>query len=110
MTQQHWTQDPEQVRLLEQRLCGTGMSRRRFLQVVAAAGAAAAAGATATATAQASQAAPAGATSAPPTRLARDQILKLGSYTTDPSSHDFNADLYCGGEPSLFAGLTVFDH
>jgi oligopeptide transport system substrate-binding protein len=30
-------------------------------------------------------------------------------YDRDPLSHDFNFDLYCQGDPSLFAGLGKFD-
>jgi ABC-type oligopeptide transport system substrate-binding subunit len=33
------------------------------------------------------------------------QVLRI-AYNVDPASHDFNKDLYNGGEASLFAGLT----
>lgn len=39
--------------------------------------------------------------------LPDDQQIFRIAYNTDPASHDFNKDLYNGGESSLFAGLTV---
>ncbi len=33
------------------------------------------------------------------------QILYRGGFSADPASHDFNANLYCGGDPSVFSGL-----
>lgn len=34
------------------------------------------------------------------------QIFRY-AFNSDPASHDFNKDLYCGGESTLFAGLTT---
>ncbi|NJN16008.1 MAG: peptide ABC transporter substrate-binding protein [Oscillochloris sp.] len=39
--------------------------------------------------------------------LSADQQVFRYTFATDPSSHDFNKDLYCGGESMLFAGLTT---
>lgn len=37
------------------------------------------------------------------------QILYRGGFSADPTSHDFNANLYCGGDPSLFSGLLTMN-
>ncbi len=37
------------------------------------------------------------------------QVLYRGGFWTDPASHDFNANLYCGGDPSLFSGLLTLN-
>lgn len=37
------------------------------------------------------------------------QILYRGGFTSDPVSHDFNANLYCGGDPSLWSGLLTLN-
>src|SRR5207253_5316167 len=45
-------------------------------------------------------------------KLARDQHSRYGGggwFQNDPSSHDYNKDLYCSGVPSLWAGLMKFD-
>ncbi len=45
-------------------------------------------------------------------KLAKEQVLRYGGggwFQNDPSSHDFNKDLYCSGVPALFAGLMVFN-
>ena len=113
----------------------TGVTRREFLAalglggasvLLAACGAAPAsaptspptAGATAPTNAPAgtaaATAAPAATTAAAPTSapaggnvLPDDKQIFRFAYPTDPASHDFNKDLYNGGESSLFAGLTV---
>jgi ABC-type oligopeptide transport system substrate-binding subunit len=88
--------------LFARRLEAIGLGRRHFLQV---AGAMAAFGGLGFAT-EARAAKP-----APGEKLARDQVLRMGGggwYQNDPSSHDFNKDLYCGGVPALFAGLMQF--
>src|SRR3972149_4392556 len=44
----------------------------------------------------------------PGEKLAKEQHFRFGGgsyYQQDPASHDFNKDLYCGGVPSLWAGL-----
>lgn len=49
---------------------------------------------------------PAGSTPAVPTE---PQVFYRGGVSRDPTSHDFNADIHCGGEPSLWAGLLTFN-
>jgi ABC-type oligopeptide transport system substrate-binding subunit len=39
--------------------------------------------------------------------LPDEQQVFRYTFATDPASHDFNKDLYCGGESMLFAGLTT---
>jgi oligopeptide transport system substrate-binding protein len=92
-----------QMELLEERLKAGGLGRREFLQI--AAGLAAVAGFNARPT----EAAPKLAAGE---RLAKEQHFRLGGggyYQNDPSSHDFNKDLYCAGVPMLWAGLMKFD-
>jgi len=96
----------EQLDLLSQRLAAIGVERRDFLKVV---GAMAAFGGLGFAT-EARAAKP--SKPAPGERLAKDQVFRVGGggwYANDPSSHDFNKDLYCGGVASQFAGLMQFD-
>jgi ABC-type oligopeptide transport system substrate-binding subunit len=96
----------EQLGLLEERLRAIGVTRRDFLGVVAAMAAAGGVGFSARAGA--------GKPSkpAPGEKLAKEQVIRLGGggyYGSDPASHDFNKDLFCGGEPALFAGLMRFN-
>src|SRR5437667_12024864 len=45
-------------------------------------------------------------------KLAREQHFRYGGggwWQNDPSSHDFNKDLYCNGVPALWAGLMKFN-
>src|SRR5262245_42391448 len=95
----------EQLELMSQRLAAIGVGRRDFLKVV---GAMAAFGGLGFATeAQAAQP----SKPAPGERLAREQVFRYGGggyFQNDPSSHDFNKDLYCSGAPALFAGLMQF--
>src|SRR5262245_30978527 len=94
----------QQVELLQQRFAGVGIGRRTFLQVAAALAAMGAAGFNAKPVSAAPKLAPG-------ERLAKDQTLRYGGggwYADDPSSHDFNKDLYCSGVPALWAGLMKF--
>src|SRR5512144_2642532 len=94
-----------QLELFAQRLAAIGVDRRGFLKVV---GAMAAFGGLGFAT-EARAAKP--TKPAPGDKLAREQVLRYGGggwYQNDPSSHDFNKDLYCSGHVALFAGLMVF--
>jgi oligopeptide transport system substrate-binding protein len=43
------------------------------------------------------------------TPSASAQILYRGGFLTEPVSHDFNANLYCGGDPSLWSGLLTLN-
>ena len=126
--------DTEQVRLLEQRLRGIGVDRRTFLKIAGAVLAAPAAGSllaacggnddddtpaatstTATGSAGATPTTGAGAASpstgagAPDSTPDAVQFLNDTLRNGDPASHDFNADLYCNGVPSIWAGLLSFD-
>ena len=84
----------EQLALFEQRLQVLGVGRRDFLKVV---GAMAAFGGLGFATrAEAAKA----FKLAPGEKLAKEQVMRLGGggpWPNDPSSHDFNKDLYCTG-------------
>ena len=94
-----------QMDLLAKRLQAVGVSRRDFLTIAAGLAAMGAAGFnTMTATAAPKL--------GPGEKLAKEQVFRYGgggSYDTDPSSHDFNKDLYCGGVPVLFEGLMKFN-
>jgi len=96
----------EQLALFEQRLQALGLGRRDFLKAV---GAMAAFGGLGFAT-RAEAAKP--FKLAPGEKLAKEQVLRLGGggfWQNDPSSHDYNKDLYCAGVPIQFAGLMNFN-
>ena len=124
-----WLEQAEQRALFAERMAeaaaASGLSRRQFLLalglggssvLLAACGAAPDAGAgptaapapgnaTAVTAAPAATAAPgAGGDAAPDDR----QVFRF-AINADPASHDFNKDLYNGGEATLFAGLTRLD-
>jgi oligopeptide transport system substrate-binding protein len=95
----------QQMELLAQRLAGAGLGRRQFLLI---------AGGLATMGAAGFNARPASAAPklASGEKLARDQVVRIGGggwWQNDPSSHDFNKDLYCTGVPTLWAGLMKFN-
>src|SRR5438309_4562426 len=96
----------EQLALFEQRLQALGLGRRDFLKAV---GAMAAFGGLGFATrAEAAKPFKLG----PGEKLAKEQVLRLGGggfWQNDPSSHDYNKDLYCAGVPIQFAGLMNFN-
>src|SRR5258705_197136 len=95
-----------QLDLFAKRLESIGVGRRDFLKVV---GAMAAFGGLGFATeARAAKPSKPGAGE----KLAKEQVLRYGGggwFQNEPSSHDFNKDLYCSGVPALFAGLMVFN-
>src|SRR5206468_4653359 len=94
----------EQMELLAQRLSAGGLGRRQFLQIAAGLAAMGTAGFNA----RPASAAP---KLAPGEKLAKTQALRIGGggwWQNDPSSHDYNKDLYCAGVPALFAGLMKF--
>ena len=96
----------EQLALFEQRLQVLGLGRRDFLKAV---GAMAAFGGLGFAT-RAEAAKPFKLASGE--KLAKEQVLRLGGggfWQNDPSSHDYNKDLYCAGVPIQFAGLMNFN-
>src|SRR5207245_11569436 len=82
-----------------------GVGRRDFLRVAAGLAAMGAAGFNARPVSAAPKLAPG-------EKLAKEQHLRFGGgswYEQDPSSHDYNKDLYCGGTPQLWAGLMKFN-
>src|SRR5436309_2246777 len=94
-----------QMELLATRLAAIGVGRRDFLRVAAGLAAMGAAGFNARPVSAAPKLAPG-------ERLAPEQHLRFGGgswYQNDPSSHDFNKDLYCDGTPQLWAGLMRFN-
>jgi oligopeptide transport system substrate-binding protein len=94
-----------QMDLLAERLGSTGVGRREFLLVAAGLAAMGADGFNARPVAAAPKLAPG-------EKLAKDQHVRYGGggwFQNDPSSHDFNKDLYCVGVPALWAGLMKFD-
>src|SRR5437660_11303779 len=94
-----------QMDLLATRLAAGGVGRRDFLRVAAGLAAMGAAGFNA----RPASAAPKLAAGE---KLARDQHFRYGGggwWQNDPSSHDFNKDLYCNGVPALWAGLIKFN-
>ena len=111
---QDWTKDAKQVDLFWQRSQGAGINRRDFLKILAAASASVTVAAcTPQSTAQPTtgdDAAPAAANSSAPAAAVPDaeQVFRTAT-DVEPASHDFNKDLYCGGNSRLFAGLTNFD-
>jgi oligopeptide transport system substrate-binding protein len=130
-TTKPWLEDGAQPALFAERIGAaaqqSGMSRRQFLTALGLGGAtallaacgaateapavpttapAAAATTAAPAAAEAATAVPAVA-SAAGNPLPDDQQVFHFAYNADPASHDFNKDLYNGGEPTLFAELTM---
>src|SRR5262249_50120385 len=82
-----------QMELLAARFAAVGVGRRDFLKVAGGLASLGAAGFNA----RPVSAAP---TLAPGEKLAREQHFRYGGggwYQNDPSSHDFNKDLYCNG-------------
>jgi ABC-type oligopeptide transport system substrate-binding subunit len=94
-----------QMDLLAERLGAAGVGRRDFLRIAAGLAALGSGGFNARPAAAAPRLA-AGE------KLAKEQVFRYGGgglpLQQDPSSHDFNKDLYCGGLPVLFAGLMKF--
>ncbi len=94
-----------QMDLLAGRLAAAGLGRRDFLRIAGGLAAMGAAGFNA-------RAAEAQPKLAPNEKLAKDQSFRYGGgglFQNDPSSHDFNKDLYCSGVPALWAGLMKFN-
>ncbi len=95
----------QQMDLLATRFAAVGLGRRAFLKVAAGLAAMGAAGFNA----RSADGAP---KLAPGEKLAKDQTFRYGGggwFQSDPSSHDFNKDLYCSGVPALWAGLMKFN-
>jgi ABC-type oligopeptide transport system substrate-binding subunit len=97
--------DDTQLDLLAERLGSVGVGRRDFLLVAAGLAAMGAEGFNARPVSAAPKLAPG-------EKLAKDQTFRYGGggwYQVNPSSHDFNKDLYCQGQVTLFAGLMKFN-
>src|SRR5205809_476295 len=94
-----------QMELLATRLAAAGFGRRDFLRAAAGLASMGATGFNARPAAAAPKLAPG-------EKLARDQHVRIGGggwWQNDPSSHDYNKDLYCSGVPALWAGLMKFN-
>jgi oligopeptide transport system substrate-binding protein len=94
-----------QLDLLAERLAAVGVGRRDFLKVAAGLTAMGAAGFNAASVSAAPKLRPG-------EKLSKDQHFRYGGggwYQNDPSSHDFNKDLYCSGVSELWAGLMKFN-
>jgi ABC-type oligopeptide transport system substrate-binding subunit len=94
-----------QMDLLAERLGAVGVDRRGFLQIAVGLATLGAAGFNARPVSAAPRLAPG-------EKLAREQVFRYGGgglYGVEPSSHDFNKDLYCSGAPPLWAGLMKFN-
>ena len=97
--------DDTQMDLLATRLAAIGVGRRDFLRVAAGLAALGSAGFNASPVTAAPKLGPG-------EKLVKEQHLRYGGgswYQQDPSSHDFNKDLYCDGAPQLWAGLMKFN-
>ncbi len=99
-----WTDDREQVELFQQRSEAAGINRREFIKILAAASGSGVISAVGSLVHPGDADAAGGGAPVPDA----EQVLRM-PYGVEPSSHDFNKDLYCGGESELFAGLTRFD-
>src|SRR5713101_2979351 len=94
-----------QMELLATRLAAVGVGRRDFFRVAAGLATMGAAGFNARPVFTAPKLAPG-------EKLARGQHVRIGGggwWQNDPSSHDYNKDLYCTGVPALWAGLMKFN-
>ena len=93
--------------LLAERLQAVGVERRGFLRIAAGLAVMGAAGFNARPASSAPKLAPG-------EKLAKEQTFRYGGggfafSQVDPSSHDYNKDLYCNGVPALWAGLMKFN-
>jgi ABC-type oligopeptide transport system substrate-binding subunit len=97
----------QQLEIMQQRLLAGGMSRRQVLKVAAAAAGAAAVGIATRADVAASP-----LTGRPRLRFMGQeagQVFYHDGIYEDPTSFDWNANLYCNAEEETFAGLLTFD-
>lgn len=95
----------DQMDLLAQRLAAVGVGRRDFLRIAVGVATLGSAGFNARPVSAAPKLGPG-------EKLAREQTLRYGGggwFQRDPSSQDFNKDLYCQGVPALWAGLMKFN-
>lgn len=102
----------EQTRPLDERLRETSVTRRRFVKATAAAtaGAAAlAAGADLGAHAVAASPAPKPGAAASANQVGGEQVFYNNILFEDPTSFDWNLNLYCDAEVETNAGLLAYD-
>ena len=100
----------DQLELMKQRLESGGMNRRDVLKVAAAAtGAAAVTGAISYGDAAASPLTGRRRLRYAKPQAAEEQILYHTGIYTDPTSFDWNANLYCNAEEETFAGVLQFN-
>ena len=100
----------EQLEMMKQRLEGAGMNRRDVLKVAAAAtGAAAVTGAINYGDAAASPFTGRRRLRYAKPQDAEEQIFYHTGIYEDPTSFDWNANLYCNAEEETFAGLLTFN-
>jgi len=95
--------DAQLARIRADVQCGK-MSRRAALKAIGAAAAMATLAARGISVA-AQDASPAAGTGADEV----EQVFYQRGYRTNPTSFDFNADLYCNGDTNAFEGVTTFD-
>lgn len=112
--EQDWRNDPEQVRLFHDRLRGFNIPRRHFLRLMAATGSAAmlaACGGSGSSGSKTTSNSSSGATASKPAPgdLAKDQTYTTTRIVTDPSSWDFNKNLYNGSNAAIWAWLLQYD-
>jgi ABC-type oligopeptide transport system substrate-binding subunit len=98
----------EQLEIMKDRLLSAGMSRRDVMKVAAAAAGGAAMAAVG---ANGALAGPAGNTRFrnAAAQGADEQVLYHEGVWDNPTSFDFNLNLYCGAPPSAVSGLLTFD-
>ncbi|MGH2552018.1 MAG: peptide ABC transporter substrate-binding protein [Thermomicrobiales bacterium] len=98
----------EQLEMMKERLLSAGVKRRDVLKIAAAATGAAVIGGTLTGQVSA------GPSSALRSRMyqpqgAEEQVFYHDDQTDNPTSFDFNLNLYCGAPAASVAGLLTFD-
>jgi len=101
----------QQLEIMKQRLLAGGMSRRQVLKVAAAA-AAGTAGAAVVGLATRADVGAAPLTGRAALRAASqtdEQLFYQDGIWNDPTSFDWNANLYCNAEEETFAGLLTFN-
>ena len=96
----------EQLEIMQKRLLAGGMSRRQVMKVAAAAMAGATVG---VATRADALAAPAGVSNRLRFRAQEEQVFYHDGINDDPTSFDFNLNLYCNAEEEVWSGLLTFD-
>ncbi|MCC6945526.1 MAG: peptide ABC transporter substrate-binding protein [Thermomicrobiales bacterium] len=97
----------QQLGIMKERLLTAGMNRRDVMKVAAAA--AAGAGLSVAGAKSASASAGSGRYSLQKFQDTDEQVIFHYGISFNPTSFDFNLDLYCGGEETVWAGVVQFD-